>query len=143
MGHTLPTPICESLSNLVGHQLTHDRSLHWPHILQILVPTFSAFSVAQGYVSSDPNQKRHTEDLDHALEDAELDALGEEAAERRRRIEEEKQGRTCPICLSKPVAARMTKCGHVRLPLQISVLADDTDLLLPLHSPLYPTLRRP
>jgi hypothetical protein len=83
--------------------------------LQILVPTFSAFSVAQGYVSSDPNQIRHTEDLDHSLEDAELDAMGEEAAERRRRIEEEKQGRTCPICLSKPVAARMTKCGHVSL----------------------------
>jgi len=116
MERTLPIPICTSRSNLVGDELTHYRSLHWPHILQILVPTFSAFSVAQGYVSSDPNQKRHAEDLDHALQEAELDALGEEAAERRRRIEEEKQGRTCPICLSKPVAARMTKCGHVRLP---------------------------
>jgi hypothetical protein len=119
MVRTLPIPICKSRSNLVGDELTHCRSLHWPHILQILVPTFSAFSVAQGYVSSDPNQKRHAEDLDHALEDAEEDALGEEAAERRRRIEEEKQGRTCPICLSKPTAARMTKCGHVSLSLGI------------------------
>lgn len=116
MGHILPILICKSRSKHDGiDQLTHVRSLHWPHILQILVPTFSAFSVAQGYVSSDPNHKSHAEDLDHALEDAELDALGEEAAERRRRIEEEKQGRTCPICLSKPVAARMTKCGHVSI----------------------------
>jgi hypothetical protein len=91
-------------------------SLHWPHILQILVPTFSAFSVAQGYVSSDPNQKRHVEDFDHSVEEAELDEMGDEAAERRRRIEEERQGRSCPICLSKPVAARMTKCGHVSQP---------------------------
>lgn len=120
MEPTLPILICESRSSCqkLG-QLILGRSLHWPHILQILVPTFSAFSVAQGYVSSDPNQIRHGEDLDHALEDAELDAMGEEAAERRRRIEEEKQGRTCPICLSKPVAARMTKCGHV------SILLDD------------------
>lgn len=90
-------------------------SLHWPHILQILVPTFSAFSVAQGYVSSDPNHRSHIEDHDASMEDADLDAVGEEAAERRRRIEEERQGRTCPVCLSKPVAARMTKCGHVSL----------------------------
>lgn len=93
-----------------------DRSsLHWPHILQVLVPTFSAFSVAQGYVSSDLGHAQE-EDLGRSLESADLDGMGEEAAERRRRIEEERQGRMCPICLGKPVAGRMTKCGHVSLP---------------------------
>lgn len=86
------------LASYGAHFADPDISLHWPHILQILVPTFSSFSVAQGFVS------------ENAVED---DEAGEEAAERRRRIEEEKQGRTCPICLSKPVAGRMTKCGHV------------------------------
>jgi hypothetical protein len=92
-------------------------SLHWPHILQVLVPTFSAFSVAEGYVSTDPSSSsnhHHTdEDLGRSLESADLEGMGEEAAERRRRIEEERQGRMCPICLGKPVAGRMTKCGHV------------------------------
>ncbi|BEJ16993.1 hypothetical protein CspHIS471_0603940 [Cutaneotrichosporon sp. HIS471] len=80
-----------------AHFADPDISLHWPNILQVLVPTFSAYSVAQGFVDTD------TDD----------DAAGEEAAERRRRIEEERQGRSCPICLSKPVAGRMTKCGHI------------------------------
>ncbi|EIW65957.1 hypothetical protein TREMEDRAFT_21230, partial [Tremella mesenterica DSM 1558] len=60
-----------------AHSADPDISLHWPHILQVLVPTFSAFSVAQGHVPI------------------------------------ERQGRMCPICLSKPVAPRMTKCGHI------------------------------
>lgn len=81
-----------------AHFADPDIALHWPHILQVLMPTFGAYSVAQGYVAS---------------EDDDEDAGGEEAAEKRRRIEEEKQGRSCPICLSKPVAGRMTKCGHV------------------------------
>ncbi|RXK39055.1 hypothetical protein M231_03679 [Tremella mesenterica] len=67
-----------------AHFADPDISLHWPHILQVLVPTFSAFSVAQGHVSSDPAGR-----------------------------EVERQGRMCPICLSKPVAPRMTKCGHI------------------------------
>nr|XP_019047302.1 alkylbase DNA N-glycosylase [Kwoniella bestiolae CBS 10118]OCF26232.1 alkylbase DNA N-glycosylase [Kwoniella bestiolae CBS 10118] len=67
-----------------AHFADPDISLHWPHILQVLVPTFSAFSVAQGYVTK-----------------------------RRRRMEEERRGRMCPICLGKPVAGRMTKCGHI------------------------------
>lgn len=81
-----------------AHFADPDIALHWPHILQVLMPTFSAYSVAQGYVASENDDD---------------DAGGEEAAEKRRRIEEEKQGRSCPICLSKPVAGRMTKCGHV------------------------------
>lgn len=97
------------------------RSLHWPNILQVLVPTFSPLSVAQGYVSSDPSsssQKRAEQDgkvdvLGGSWDPAELEGMGEEAAERRRRVEEEKAGRSCPICLGRPVAGRMTKCGHV------------------------------
>lgn len=89
-----------------------DSSLHWPHILQVLVPTFSAFSVAQGYVSSDPAEKNHDEAFARSIDDSELDGLGDES-ERRRRMEEERRGRMCPICLGKPVAGRMTKCGHV------------------------------
>ena len=42
-------------------------------------------------------------------------SMGEDAARMRQRMEEEKRGRMCPICLGKPVAGRMTKCGHVRL----------------------------
>ncbi|CAK9784467.1 hypothetical protein CC85DRAFT_273043 [Cutaneotrichosporon oleaginosum] len=80
-----------------AHFADPDISLHWPNILQVLVPTFSAYSVAQGFVDTD----------------ADDDEAGEEAAERRRRIDEERQGRSCPICLSKPVAGRMTKCGHI------------------------------
>jgi formate dehydrogenase maturation protein FdhE len=90
-----------------------DSSIYWPHILQVLVPTFSAFSVAQGYVDSDPLNTKHDDDLARSLEDEELEGMGEEAAERRRRVEEERRGRMCPICLGKPVAGRMTKCGHV------------------------------
>jgi hypothetical protein len=89
----------ESLS-YGAHFADPDIALYWPNILQILVPTFSSYSVAQGFVSED-----FGDDGD--------DAGGEEAAVRRQRMEEERQGRTCPICLSKPVAGRMTKCGHV------------------------------
>nr|XP_018265561.1 alkylbase DNA N-glycosylase [Kwoniella dejecticola CBS 10117]OBR87719.1 alkylbase DNA N-glycosylase [Kwoniella dejecticola CBS 10117] len=67
-----------------AHFADPDISLHWPHILQVLVPTFSAFSVAQGYVLTDKSE-----------------------------MEEERRGRMCPICLGKPVAGRMTKCGHI------------------------------
>lgn len=91
-----------------------NSSLHWPHILQILVPTFSAFSVAQGYVSSDPTLRSvNDEELGISMDEDEIAGLGEEAALTRRRMEEERRGRMCPICLGKPVAGRMTKCGHV------------------------------
>ena len=116
---------------------TDVRSLHWPHILQILVPTFSAFSVAQGYVSSDPEVKTKDEELGRSLDDHEFAGMGEEAAERRRRMEEERRGRMCPICLGKPVAGRMTKCGHVSIE---SSLLLTSDLLLSLYPPLYSTI---
>ena len=80
------------------------------------------------------------------MEDADLDAVGEEAAERRRRIEEERQGRTCPVCLSKPVAARMTKCGHVSLVVNTFLaipIADIPDLLLPVHHASHSTVGHP
>lgn len=108
-----------------AHFADPDIALHWPHILQILVPTFSAYSVAQGFVSSEGD-----DDADGVS--------GEEAAEKRRRVQEEKQGRTCPICLGKPVAGRMTKCGHVRegwCPLTI-------DILFPLYFALHRTVGR-
>lgn len=47
------------------------------------------------------------------MDEDELSSLGEEAAQTRRRMEEERRGRMCPICLGKPVAGRMTKCGHI------------------------------
>ena len=90
--------------------------LHWPNILQVLVPTFSAFSVAQGYVSSDAAQQASIDDELGSLDEDELDAMPDEAADRRRRIEEERRGRMCPICLGVPVSGRMTKCGHVSPP---------------------------
>ncbi|WWC67822.1 uncharacterized protein I206_101739 [Kwoniella pini CBS 10737] len=93
-----------------AHFADPDISLHWPHILQVLVPTFSAFSVAQGYVSTD---QADSHDLGSSFESHDLEGMGEEAAERRRRMEEERRGRMCPICLGKPVAGRMTKCGHI------------------------------
>lgn len=108
-----------------AHFADPDISLHWPNILQVLVPTFSAYSVAQGFVSSD-------------VEDD--DAAGEEAAERRRRVEEERQGRSCPICLSKPVAGRMTKCGHVR---RFSRPTLTADFLLAMYPPLHCLIGRP
>jgi hypothetical protein len=91
-------------------------ALHWPNILQVLVPTFSPLSVAQGYVSSDPAAPTN-EHLGTSFDDSEFEGMGEEAAERRRRMEEERLGRSCPICLGVPVAGRMTKCGHVSYPL--------------------------
>ena len=48
-----------------------------------------------------------------SIDETELQGLGEDAARVRQRMEEEKRGRMCPICLGKPVAGRMTKCGHV------------------------------
>ena len=124
-----------------------DSSLHWPNILQILVPTFSAFSVAQGYVHSHADHVDATEDdLARSFDEAELDAMPDEAAERRRRMEEERRGRMCPICLGKPVAGRMTKCGHVSdsqlLPSdsKLNVIAD---ILLPLHLALHPAVGNP
>ncbi|KAK4683693.1 hypothetical protein P7C73_g6539, partial [Tremellales sp. Uapishka_1] len=97
-----------------AHFADPDISLHWPNILQVLVPTFSALSVAQGLVSSDPSgsRSRRAQEISEASWDEE-EVDGEESAERRRRIEEEKMGRSCPICLGKPVAGRMTKCGHI------------------------------
>lgn len=108
-----------------AHCVDPDIALHWPNILQILVPTFSSYSVAQGFVSSE--------------NDEDEDLAGEEAAERRRRVEEEKEGRSCPICLSKPVAGRMTKCGHVRATRDVGLTLD---FLLPLHSALHCVVRR-
>ncbi|WWD22102.1 hypothetical protein CI109_106591 [Kwoniella shandongensis] len=92
-----------------AHFADPDISLHWPHILQVLVPTFSAFSVAQGYVSTDKRDDQPGASFDSH----DLEGMGEEAVERRRRMEEERRGRMCPICLGKPIAGRMTKCGHI------------------------------
>ncbi len=105
------------------------------------MPTLSAFSVAQGYVSSDPSAPHHDEDLAGSFDEGEVDGMGEEAAERRRRVEEERRGRMCPICLGKPVAGRMTKCGHVSLVKNRG--ADDPDLLFPLHPSFHSTLGCP
>ncbi|WVR04546.1 hypothetical protein IAU60_001553 [Kwoniella sp. DSM 27419] len=96
-----------------AHFADPDISLHWPHILQVLVPTFSAFSVAQGYVSPDITRRDPSNPMGTSYDSADLEGMGEEAAERRRRMEEERRGRMCPICLGKPVAGRMTKCGHI------------------------------
>ncbi|WVQ84156.1 hypothetical protein IAT38_006303 [Cryptococcus sp. DSM 104549] len=103
-----------------AHFADPDISLHWPHILQILVPTFSPLSVAQGYVTTDAHGHAHDHSHPHAheqlgasFESADLEEMGEEAAERRRRMEEERRGRMCPICLGNPVAGRMTECGHI------------------------------
>lgn len=62
--------------------------LHWPNILQVIVPTVPMLSLVEGEV-------------------------GEDDAIKRMRRESEEEGQTCPICLGKPVAGRMTKCGHV------------------------------
>jgi hypothetical protein len=118
--------------------------MHWQHILQVLVPTFSAFSVAQGYVSSDPSGSGGGKDtpLGVSFDEAELEGHGEEA-ERKRRMEEERRGRMCPICLSKPVAGRMTKCGHVRCEVIYRFgipLTSQTDLLLSLCPALHPAI---
>ena len=69
--------------------------------------------MAQGYVSSELDSRAHDEDDSRSFDDEEFAGMGEEAAEKRRRMEEERRGRMCPICLGKPVAGRMTKCGHV------------------------------
>ncbi|KAL1408943.1 hypothetical protein Q8F55_005757 [Vanrija albida] len=82
-----------------AHFADPDIALHWPNILQVLVPTFSSYSIAQGFVATDA-------EVDNGDD-------GEDASSRRQRMEEERQGRSCPICLSKPVAGRMTKCGHI------------------------------
>ncbi|WVF69893.1 hypothetical protein IAT40_004676 [Kwoniella sp. CBS 6097] len=98
-----------------AHFADPDISLHWGHILQVLVPTFSAFSVAQGYVTSDAHGSSSTNanTLGTSFDSMDLEGMGEEAADRRRRMEDERRGRMCPICLGKPVAGRMTKCGHI------------------------------
>ncbi|SPO37445.1 uncharacterized protein PSFLO_02919 [Pseudozyma flocculosa] len=62
-----------------------DIYLHWPDILQVLIPTTSALSGASA--AALPQQ------------DQPLPGTHEGAA--------------CPICLSPPTAPRMTKCGHV------------------------------
>ena len=62
----------------------------WSQILQVIVPTVSAFTVAQGDEPSSTG-------INNAS----------------RRAEKEREGMTCPICLGDPVAPRMTKCGHV------------------------------
>lgn len=118
------------------------RSLHWPHILQILVPTFSAFSVAQGYVSSDPENKINEEELGTSMEESDLVGMGEEAAEKRRRMEEERRGRMCPICLGKPVAGRMTKCGHVRRNARLELMTRSFASLVYCTSFNCPTFRK-
>ncbi|OCF37443.1 alkylbase DNA N-glycosylase [Kwoniella heveanensis BCC8398] len=98
-----------------AHFADPDISLHWGHILQVLVPTFSAFSVAQGYVTSDSqgNSSTNPHALGASFDSVDLEGMGEEAADRRRKSEDERRGRMCPICLGKPVAGRMTKCGHI------------------------------
>jgi len=63
-------------------------------ILQVIVPTTSLLSLAQGQaISSNLPQ--------------------EEAKKLQERKEQEEEAFKCPICLGKPVAGRMTKCGHV------------------------------
>ncbi|WVQ97938.1 hypothetical protein IAU59_005057 [Kwoniella sp. CBS 9459] len=96
-----------------AHFADPDISLHWGHILQVLVPTFSAFSVAQGYVTSDGHGNSSNNALGSSFDSMDLEGMGEEAADRRRRMEDERRGRMCPICLGKPIAGRMTKCGHI------------------------------
>jgi hypothetical protein len=95
-------------------------------------------------VSSELDAKAHDEDDSRSFDDEEFAGMGEEVAERRRRMEEERRGRMCPICLGKPVAGRMTKCGHVSNGSWISIDAGLTaDLLLSLYTALHPAVRHP
>lgn len=78
---------------------------NWSSVLQVLVPTMSALSLAQGDEPSSllPSSASYT-----GL------ASGQVDPERKMRKEKEREGMSCPICLGPPVAGRMTKCGHVR-----------------------------
>ncbi|WVO15831.1 hypothetical protein L204_103493 [Cryptococcus depauperatus] len=93
------------------HLVDPDRSLHWPNVLQIIVPTFSALSVAQGFVSS--LRFSGFSNIYDDSNDSEWRWKEAQSHESRRRLEEEKQGRKCPICLDKPLAGRMSECGHI------------------------------
>ena len=46
----------------------------------------------------------------------------------------------CPICLSPPVAPRMTKCGHVSPPRPTHYTDSEHYVLIDLLFPLHPTL---
>jgi hypothetical protein len=87
------TPLTRKIVNI--------RFFNWSSILQVIVPTVSALSQAQGDESSTL----------HLTSGSNTYTTGD--PERRLRKEKEREGTTCPICLGRPVAGRMTKCGHV------------------------------
>ncbi len=101
----LDRPISQRIGFPFLTQITHHthlcRFFNWPSILQVIVPTVSALSQAQG---DEPATLP-------CVNDSGIYGGGDQ--ERRLRKEQEREGSTCPICLGRPVAGRMTKCGHV------------------------------
>lgn len=71
-------------------------------ILQVIVPTTPLLSLAQG---QPVDLHEHDHDQGHVHEVKQRQS--------RERKEQEEEAFKCPICLGKPVAGRMTKCGHV------------------------------
>lgn len=74
----------------------------------MIVPTTPLLSLAQGQpidLLEDDHEHEHQHDQGYAHE-----AKQKQSRERK---EQEEEAFKCPICLGKPVAGRMTKCGHV------------------------------
>lgn len=94
-----------------AHLADPDVFFDWPNILQVIVPTVSALTLAQG------------DDLPSVTDDGGLQArsgsgrIGDSGLTPgdllRARREREREGMSCPICLGHPVAGRITKCGHI------------------------------
>lgn len=68
-----------------------DIYLNWSDILTVLIPTTSALFTASHLSALESSSSSH--------------AHGDTSATH--------EGASCPICLSRPTAPRMTKCGHV------------------------------
>lgn len=68
-----------------------DIYLNWSDILTVLIPTTSALFTASHLSALESSSSSH--------------AHGDTS--------ETHEGASCPICLSRPTAPRMTKCGHV------------------------------
>lgn len=67
-----------------AHLADPDVFFDWRNVLQVIVPTVGALALAQG-----------------------------DDGEARARQDREREEMVCPICLGKPVAPRITRCGHV------------------------------
>lgn len=77
--------VLKPTGDYTAHFADPDIFFEWPDVLQVIIPTTSALA----------STAKAT--LDHQHDDSELQSTIP----------------TCPICLSVPTAARMTKCGHV------------------------------